>query len=197
MNTNKLLEWFFKNYPLLIKSMMVSSHNLIQTNPNPYHLEDNVWTHTMLVLKISELYNYPIEVKISCLLHDIGKPATRTEVKKNGIVHFNGHEFKSHDLAVSILFNMYNDGIIELESINSILCMIKNHDMFYRTYTKGAILQEVRRRKIPSREILVFLAYLCHCDNEGRFSSVDRKVPFSETFNDILLLSKELEFTNE
>jgi poly(A) polymerase len=56
------------------------------TQPPEYHPEGDVWTHTILML--NHLHHPSVELALAVLLHDIGKPATRTE---DGRIRFLGH----------------------------------------------------------------------------------------------------------
>lgn len=71
------------------------------TQPPEYHPEGDVWVHTRLMLSL-----LPDEVSVplvlSVLLHDIGKPATRT-VDETGRIRFNGHDKLGAEMAGEIL----------------------------------------------------------------------------------------------
>ncbi|MFW6022175.1 MAG: CCA tRNA nucleotidyltransferase [Halanaerobiaceae bacterium] len=79
---------------------------------NQYHQED-AWSHCVLVLKMLEKYlsnekYYKLLdeeniylLKISALLHDIGKIKTR--IIKNKKVHYYGHEYKGSEMLASTL----------------------------------------------------------------------------------------------
>jgi poly(A) polymerase len=56
--------------------------------PPEYHPEGDVWTHTVMML--NELDQPSPLLAFSVLLHDIGKPDTRT-VDENGRIRFMGH----------------------------------------------------------------------------------------------------------
>lgn len=60
-----------------------------------YHLEGDVWTHTMMVLdeaaKRRDIVNEPLGFMLSALCHDFGK-AVCTSVSEDGIVHSYEHE---------------------------------------------------------------------------------------------------------
>lgn len=55
--------------------------------PPEFHPEGDVWTHTVMML--NELSDPSPALALAVLLHDIGKPATRTV--ENGRVRFTGH----------------------------------------------------------------------------------------------------------
>jgi len=80
---NELVYWMQVNHTDLVNDMKMSNHNAAPDEPNPYHIEDSVWTHTMMVCLRAEIdseeeYNkIPL---ITALLHDLGKPESRAEI---------------------------------------------------------------------------------------------------------------------
>lgn len=84
---------------------------------NPHHHLD-VWEHTLLALSLSEK-DYII--RLSLLLHDIGKPYSY----KEGIVrHYYNHPIVSANISKDILIRLgYNK-----EFINEICFLIRYHD---------------------------------------------------------------------
>ncbi|MCC5849052.1 MAG: CCA tRNA nucleotidyltransferase [Verrucomicrobia bacterium] len=57
------------------------------TQPPEFHPEGDVWVHTLMML--NELKNPSPALALGVLLHDIGKPATRSE--ENDRIRFTGH----------------------------------------------------------------------------------------------------------
>lgn len=75
---NEIAEWFVKNYADLVKSMDDSKHSYDDDNINSFHYEGSIWTHTMMVFKLSEVFSSGHHlIKWSSLLHDIGKVHSR------------------------------------------------------------------------------------------------------------------------
>jgi poly(A) polymerase len=72
------------------------------TQPPEYHPEGDVWTHTLMML--NGLDHPSEELAFSVLLHDIGKPATRTE--EDGRIRFRGHAQVGADIADRCLKRM-------------------------------------------------------------------------------------------
>lgn len=70
-----------------------------------YHLEGDVWTHTMMVLdeavKKRDNVKYPLGFMISALCHDFGKAVCTTE--KNGTIHSYNHEIEGLPLVRNFL----------------------------------------------------------------------------------------------
>lgn len=86
---------------------------------NNWHVYD-VLEHT---LKAVENAGDDIIVKISMLLHDIGKPSMFT-VDEHGVGHFHGHQEVSANIASTILNRLRYDKY----TINTVTKLIKEHD---------------------------------------------------------------------
>lgn len=83
-----LIDMFIKNFPELYVQMKESEHGIDKFNPSQFHLEGDVWTHTMMVLG-----NTHSELGcVAALLHDIGKPATRHVKEDKNRTVFSNHE---------------------------------------------------------------------------------------------------------
>lgn len=79
-----LIKWFQLTFPQLVKDMKNADHHYDEENLNPYHLEGDVWTHTNMVFKNSEIFSTDNDyVKWSTLLHDIGKFLAMETVEKH------------------------------------------------------------------------------------------------------------------
>lgn len=108
-----LVVWFIKNYNDLVLEMMKADHTVDPMQPNIWHAEGTVWTHTMMVMTWIEaqrdkLFDEDYTVLITAaMLHDTGKPscletmpASDTKPIRNS---FKGHEGKSSFLTIGIL----------------------------------------------------------------------------------------------
>jgi len=89
---------------------------------SPYHLEGDVWTHTMMVYQEAQKTGDYI-MMITALLHDIGKPEAKTK-RLSGGYHFGGHAGISVFKAIDFLKNIVDDDQTLLE----ILYIISYHD---------------------------------------------------------------------
>ncbi len=86
---------------------------------NNYHIYD-VWEHTLEAIASVE----PTAVlRLTMLLHDIGKPSCFTQDEK-GVGHFYGHDKKSVELSIGILQRLKYDG----GTINQVLTLVQYHD---------------------------------------------------------------------
>lgn len=86
---------------------------------NPHHCFD-VWTHTVKVVSFIEP---DLTLRLSALLHDIGKPECFT-TDENGIGHFKGHPAVSERMADKILRRMKYDN----KTIDAVKLLIRLHD---------------------------------------------------------------------
>lgn len=90
---------------------------------NKYHHQD-VWHHSLSVLDgIFDTENKFV-VKLSALLHDIGKPVCKT-VDENGFEHFYGHPEKSYEITKQII---ENDLVLTCKERDAVLNLVRYHD---------------------------------------------------------------------
>lgn len=173
MSDYEILELFMKNNPQLVQEMIESDHNYSQTDLNPHHLEGSVWSHTMMVYNQAKPHS--LAVKIASLLHDIGKPACREVVEKNGVhkVRYNGHEGMSFYKSIDVLKNTYGN-IISRETIRDIAVAIANHTAFF-SWKNGSKCDSIRQYAGEAfghhyRDVVLLLNDLAYCDSTGRIS---------------------------
>lgn len=86
---------------------------------NPHHHLD-VWNHTLYALSLSE---NDFEIRLSLLLHDIGKPFSYQE--EGEIRHFHGHPKVSAEMSERILTRLNFDK----QFIDEIYYLIELHDI--------------------------------------------------------------------
>ena len=86
---------------------------------HPHHHLD-VWQHTLLVVDNLEKYE-DLELLMSGLLHDIGKPYSYQDEE---VRHFHGHPEVSEKMAGEILNRLE----YEKEFVENVCYLIKNHD---------------------------------------------------------------------
>ena len=112
MKIYQLIEWFQINYPDMHQALLQCNHNFDEKDLNPYHLESDCWSHTMMVCKIAELSHYEKVVQIAALLHDIGKPASRKINPRNNHVQFFGHENLSANHLIALKISKISSSLI-------------------------------------------------------------------------------------
>ncbi len=162
------ITWFQNNYPDLHRSLMQCNHAFDHKNLNPYHLESDCWSHTMLVCKIAEIEKFEKVVQIAALLHDIGKPQSRTiSPEKNNFVRFFGHGNISAYLSINILLKMKSQGMVDSPEIEDILILVAYHGELYKNNNPKSIYNKFHRNK----KLYSLLKQINYCDNLGRFSA--------------------------
>ena len=165
MKMYQLIQWFQLNYPNLQKELLNCNHNFDQKDLNPYHLESDCWSHTMLVCKIAELKSYDLSVRIAALLHDIGKPLVRNINPNNHHIQFFGHEEISANLSKPILSQMVDDKIIDNKQYDEIIQLISQHSLLHNEQDPHNLFMKFKYKK----RLYVHLVQLNQCDAIGRF----------------------------
>ncbi|MBN2465112.1 HD domain-containing protein, partial [candidate division WOR-3 bacterium] len=117
-----------------------------------YHVKD-AWGHTLDVLAA---VRPDLELRLAALLHDIGKPATRSETDTG--VHFYGHEAESAGLAGRRLRRL---GFANLTTRN-VKKLIRHHMYFLTDPTRRQVRR--MRARFESDELVIKLAELRHAD---------------------------------
>ncbi len=161
----QLIEWFQLNYPDMHSGLLQCNHNYNEQDLNPYHLESDCWSHTMLVCKVAELSAYDKVVQIAALLHDIGKPSSRKINSKNNHVQFFGHEELSALMAEDVLTLMVQENIISKEEQIEIQELVLFHGLLHKEFDEKELLERFKNKK----SFYIHLVQLCRCDSLGRF----------------------------
>ena len=104
----------------LTKIFMPEFDLMMETPQNHPHHVDSVGEHT---IKGMELIEADRILRLSMLLHDVGKPQVKT-TDKNGRDHFHGHQQVSADIAVNILKRLKFDN----KSIRMVRLLCLYHD---------------------------------------------------------------------
>jgi poly(A) polymerase len=92
------------------------------TQSPDHHPEGDVWVHTMRMLGL--LRDPSPVLALSTLLHDVGKPATRSE--QAGHIRFIGHVERGRDLAADILDRLR----VPVRTRDQVLSLIVQHMRF-------------------------------------------------------------------
>ncbi len=110
----------------LLNDTGILSHVLPELGPcftteqrHPYHIY-NVALHSLVAVQSIE--PHPV-LRWAMLLHDTGKPHTRTTDEK-GTDHFYGHHHKSSEIADAVLKRLKFDN----KTIDTVCRLVKNHD---------------------------------------------------------------------
>ena len=165
MKMYQLIEWFQIHFPKMHQDLLLCNHNFDEKALNPYHLESDCWSHTMMVCKIAEFSDYSKVVQIAALLHDIGKPASRKINPNNNHVQFFGHEALSAKMAVAVLEQMKSEKLINEEETQEILKLIEHHAFMHKNEDLSVLVDYFK----GDIAFCIHLIELSRCDNLGRF----------------------------
>lgn len=147
--------------------------------PPQFHPEGDVYTHTRLMLSMLKP-DANLELCLSVLLHDIGKPATYTYDKEEDRIRFNGHDAVGARMSETILTRLrYPNTVIETVS-----SMVANHMNFMH-------VQQMRTAKLKR-----FMARP-HYEDEIELHRVDCASSNGFTQNLDFLKMKKEQFANE
>ncbi|MFW6014806.1 MAG: AAA family ATPase [bacterium] len=167
----------FQNWnPEIVEKMKNCSHHFDYDNLNPYHIENDVWTHTMLMYndfikiikdEIGKVNNekFIYEIAIAILCHDIGKVYTRSVPNGAfGKIAMYNHPFASVQPAIDFIYHLSRvispTDIIMTHGLRTynILNIISNHmdyfeshdmrrsNMNYILYLSGMLLNMLDKR---------------------------------------------------
>lgn len=117
LESNNIVESISDNLEYLLKIIPELKDMIGFEHKHPHHHLD-VWNHTLYALNLSP---NDFEIRLSLLLHDIGKPHSFIEGE---VRHFPNHPLVSGEMTKSILTRLnYNN-----ETIERICYLVKNHD---------------------------------------------------------------------
>jgi putative nucleotidyltransferase with HDIG domain len=140
-------------------------HNFDDTDLNPYHLESDCWSHTMMVCKIAQIEEYDKVVQVAALLHDIGKPSVRKINPRNNHVQFFNHEVVSASMSIEILKKMTEEKMITQDEAIEVFLLIALHSVFHKDKNIVTLFEKFKNHKT----LYLHLVDLNKCDNLGRF----------------------------
>jgi len=166
-STVDIIKWFQLEFPDLVHGMKDSSHHYDFENLNPFHYEDDVWSHTMMVcLQARNIAPKNDIVRWSTILHDIGKPSTRETVDETKRVRYFNHVGLSAFMLIDIL-NKTNISISDKIMIHKVVGL---HDDLFRFMNKdGQINKKLIQIYKGEKGLFQNLIYQTNADNSGRF----------------------------
>ena len=145
----------------LMKYIIPELYGIVGMTQNKYH-EWDTFGHTLNVIKNSPK---KLEVRMSALLHDIGKSKTKTDI--DGKIQFLGHEEESGDMTVGILNRLKYPTTF----VNHVKILVRQH---MRTKSFGNDVKAkdsaLRRLMHDMGENLEDLLDLIHADNTSHGS---------------------------
>lgn len=117
LTSDRVVESINKNINFIL-SIFPKLKNTIDFEHNHPHHHLDVWTHTLLALNLSE---NDFIVRLSLLLHDIGKPFSYQDME---VRHFKGHANMSSSIARNYLERLMYDK----DFIDEVCYLIEKHD---------------------------------------------------------------------
>ncbi len=146
--------------------------------PPEFHPEGDVFVHTRLMLSLLAP-DASLTLVLAVLLHDIGKPATRT-IDETGRLRFNGHEGVSTEMGLKLLQRLRFSN----EVIDAVLPPVRLHMSF----------KDVPKMKVSTLKRMMARPTF---DEELELHRVDCLGSHGMLDNHALLIAKREEFSNE
>lgn len=147
--------------------------------PPQWHPEGDVFVHTRIMLELLDP-NASLELSLAVLLHDIGKPGTRSFDEEQQRIRFNGHDALGAEMAVDILTRLKYPN----QTIALVEHMVARHMQFMN-------VMDMRTAKLKR-----FMAPECF-EQEMELHRVDCASSNGFTENYDFLRQKQEEFANE
>lgn len=159
MKTTELLKWFKSKYPDLVDMMRNCNHDYDSDNQNNFHLEGDVFCHSMMVLKEADKNFLPFELKVAALLHDTGKPFCSKRNHDTKRVSFYNHESVSAFISLQITKDL---GLTNEQRLHIFKLICLHTEPFKQDLNK---LQE----DLQDYGLYYSLLKLAEADKNGRF----------------------------
>lgn len=129
--------------------------------PIKWHAEGDAYTHTMMVLNSAAKHNAPLEVRLGCLLHDVGKATTKDTWPSHP-----AHEIRGVPLAEAFCDRLKLSNDLKKAAVMATKHHGHVHKAFElnpKTYIK--IYEDIKSNALYLAEIISQVAF--H-DNEGK-----------------------------
>ena len=122
----------------ILKYIMPELEEGIGVEQNKAH-KFTVWEHNLLSIQHAVSKNWPLEVRVASLLHDVAKPATRRWNEQKGDWTFYGHDVTGAKMTAKMLARLK----FSKKSIDLIAKLVRHHLFF--SDTEKITLSAVRR----------------------------------------------------
>lgn len=169
MTHQELLRFFHSKYPNIISDMRKSDHAYSNDNLNKFHLEGDVFTHTMMVLQESVRRGYGFESDLLALCHDLGKPYSRIHNTEKQKVTFYNHE----SLSIFLSLQVMEDLKLPFDVRERLVKVIGLHTEVFKQPLQA--LYDL----IGDAETYHKLTQLANCDHSGRFADIQSPTDYT------------------
>jgi tRNA nucleotidyltransferase (CCA-adding enzyme) len=161
MSRDAIKAFIYMNQIDILQYITIHLKDSVNVKQNGCHTYD-VFEHLIRSLQCAVDKNYPLEIRLAALFHDIGKPSTRVFSKEKNDFTFYNHEVVGTKLAKSIL----KDLKFSHETVDKVTKLIRWHMFFSDT---EQITHSAVRRMIANvgRENIWDLINLRICDRVG------------------------------
>ena len=186
MKKGDFLHLFMKYFPQYSHRMRSTLHSYSDSYQNPYHLEDDCWSHTMLVYQALDTTGLnevdTLSLLTAGLCHDAGKPFVRSSHKPGKINMWN-HSEAGTQFAAEVCHKLFNNSSysskIAEDILHKVTFLVSHHIDAHQTNSKDAsVLFNYRN------DLFLLMKRLLLADNAGQFtidlSTVDITHPKSE-----------------
>jgi hypothetical protein len=162
----RLVDFLCQARPELVERLK-GTRQLAPGGATPYHMEDGVWTHVMLVLQAAlEREDFSLADILCALVHDFGKPATaRVRTGQDGTprISFYDHGPRGVQEALDFLLDCQKAFGVSDGDICDICFCVSKHIDFYSLDGCGQAGFFCNGR----RRLLAMMARLFYCDVSG------------------------------
>lgn len=191
MNIQELFSWLKTKHPSIVESWESCSHYYSSAHPNPYHLEDSLLNHQLMIFNECEKKNISLQGNIACLFHDLGKPLTRELNHEKKRASMLNHEPVSAFFSLDMMNSLSQQINLSPEDKINIFFAICYHVDFHQTISSCLKkdknspnrFQELVSKYKGQPEMTRILIELGVCDSLGRESDpvISPKHPELET----------------
>lgn len=165
------LKAFIEKFPAYAHRMRNTMHSFGDDSLSPHHLEDDCWSHTMMVFSSLDISGLSRTETAACmmaaLVHDCGKPFVRKS-HKPGKINFWGHGEAGVQLATEMCYELFGSQEDFIQILRMVVHCVSNHIEAYAKKTEEEFIKLSNRDPI----LLKILSRLLRADLNGQISSL-------------------------
>lgn len=181
---NRILVWFMKTFPELVKAMDECSHHYDAEHINGYHTEGRILSHTLMVFKNSQIFSIDNHyAKWAALLHDIGKPLAMDIKHDKKKKNFLGHEGISAFMCIDIL---NKTDMSEADKLHIFKIVALHGSLFHYIKLDGTIKADLPALFEGNSRLLKDVVVQVRNDSFGRFVNEDKVTDHDPLFTQML-----------